>query len=84
MSKQLAFVFPGQGSQSLGMLADLAERHPVVIDTFAEYKDGWGMAYWLHSVNSFLGGNRPQDLLATTPERVIEAALDEVQEVAHG
>jgi hypothetical protein len=42
------------------------------------------MAYWLHSVNSFLGGNRPQDLLATTPERVIEAALDEVQEVAHG
>ena len=55
-----------------------------VIDTFAEYKDGWGMAYWLHSVNSFLGGNRPQDLLATIPERVIEAALDEVQEVAHG
>lgn len=55
-----------------------------VIDTFAEHKDGWGMAYWFHSVNSFLGGNRPQDLLATAPERVIEAALDEVQEVAHG
>ena len=55
-----------------------------VIEIFGGHKDGWGMAYWLHSVNSFLGGNRPQDLLATTPERVIEAALDEVQEVAHG
>ena len=28
MSKT-AFVFPGQGSQSLGMLADFAERVPV-------------------------------------------------------
>ena len=31
-----AMLFPGQGSQYLGMLADLAERYPVVRDTFAE------------------------------------------------
>ena len=31
-----AFVFPGQGSQSVGMLADLAATYPVVKDTFAE------------------------------------------------
>lgn len=55
-----------------------------VIDAFAGHKDGWGMAYWFRSDNSFLGGKRPQDLLATAPERVIEAALDEVQGVAHG
>lgn len=46
MSESLAFVFPGQGSQSLGMLADLAERHPVVIDTFAEASEGAGIDLW--------------------------------------
>jgi len=55
-----------------------------VIKAFAGHKDGWGMAYWFRSDNSFLGGKRPQDLLATAPERVIEAALDEIQEVTHG
>ena len=55
-----------------------------VIEIFAEHKDAWGMAYWFRSDNSFLGGKRPQDLLASAPERVIEAARDEVQQVAHG
>lgn len=32
----IAFVFPGQGSQSLGMLASLASAEPVVQETFAE------------------------------------------------
>lgn len=31
-----AFVFPGQGSQSVGMLADLATAFPVVEETFRE------------------------------------------------
>ncbi len=31
----LAVVFPGQGSQSVGMLAGLAEAYPVVRDTFS-------------------------------------------------
>ncbi|MDT0136252.1 hypothetical protein [Acidovorax sp. PRC11] len=55
-----------------------------VIEAFGGHKDGWGMAYWFHSDNGFLGGQRPQDLLATEPERVIEAARDEVQDIAHG
>jgi len=31
-----AFVFPGQGSQSVGMLAGLAASGPAVRETFAE------------------------------------------------
>ncbi|GAA3922059.1 ACP S-malonyltransferase [Luteimonas lutimaris] len=42
----LAFVFPGQGSQSLAMLAELSELHPQVRDTFAEASDGAGVDLW--------------------------------------
>ena len=30
IDKTLAFVFPGQGSQFVGMLADTAEKHTVI------------------------------------------------------
>ena len=30
------FAFPGQGSQSVAMLAELAEKFPVVVDTYKE------------------------------------------------
>jgi len=42
----LAFVFPGQGSQSIGMLAELAELHAGVRETFAEASDGAGADLW--------------------------------------
>ena len=45
-SSALAFVFPGQGSQSIGMLAELGELHPHVRDTFAEASDGAGIDLW--------------------------------------
>lgn len=41
-----AFVFPGQGSQSVGMLADLAEGHPVIADTFTAASDALGYDLW--------------------------------------
>ena len=42
----LAFVFPGQGSQSLGMLKELAESYSVVTDTFKEASDALGYDLW--------------------------------------
>ena len=36
MSTKLAFLFPGQGSQAVGMGRDLAERFPIAAQTFAE------------------------------------------------
>jgi len=40
------FVFPGQGSQSVGMLGELAERHRVIADTFAESSAALGYDLW--------------------------------------
>jgi [acyl-carrier-protein] S-malonyltransferase len=40
------FVFPGQGSQSIGMLAGLAATDPVVFATFAEASDVLGYDLW--------------------------------------
>jgi [acyl-carrier-protein] S-malonyltransferase len=42
----LAFVFPGQGSQSVGMLAELAAAHVEVQATFEEASQGAGIDLW--------------------------------------
>ncbi len=75
--------FPGYG------LDPATDYRPVkalarVLQVFGDTKDAWGLAYWFASVNSFLGGRRPQDALAQHPERVIAAARDEMAEIAHG
>ena len=41
-----AFVFPGQGSQKVGMLAELAEQFSGVKETFAEASDAVGFDLW--------------------------------------
>jgi len=46
VSTSLAFVFPGQGSQSVGMLAELSQRSPVVEATFREASEGAGVDLW--------------------------------------
>lgn len=46
MKLTIAMVFPGQGSQSQGMQADLAAEFPVVEETFAEASDVMGYDLW--------------------------------------
>lgn len=41
-----AFIFPGQGSQSVGMLADLATIYPIVQQTFAEASEVLDYDLW--------------------------------------
>ncbi len=42
----LAFVFPGQGSQSVGMMSALAKISPVIEQTFAEASEVLGYDLW--------------------------------------
>ena len=55
-----------------------------VLNVFGNAKDGWGLAFWFAALNSFLDDERPQDVLATDPERVIAAAKDEMAELQRG
>ncbi|GME32783.1 MULTISPECIES: ACP S-malonyltransferase [unclassified Pantoea] len=43
---QFAFVFPGQGSQTVGMLTELATTYPLVEETFREASDALGYDLW--------------------------------------
>ncbi|MCW2474296.1 ACP S-malonyltransferase [Candidatus Symbiopectobacterium sp. NZEC151] len=43
---QFAMVFPGQGSQTVGMLAELAAQYPVVQETFAQASEVLGYDLW--------------------------------------
>jgi [acyl-carrier-protein] S-malonyltransferase len=46
MNNNLALVFPGQGSQKIGMLGDLAAQNSIVERTFAEASDVLGYDAW--------------------------------------
>lgn len=63
-----ALVFPGQGSQSIGMLAALASAEPIVLETFAEASEALGYDLWK------LCQEGPEELLGTT-ERTQPAML---------
>jgi [acyl-carrier-protein] S-malonyltransferase len=59
-SASLAFVFPGQGSQSVGMLAELAAAHAEVQAAFEEASQGAGVDLWK------LSAQGPEDQLNRT------------------
>jgi [acyl-carrier-protein] S-malonyltransferase len=46
MTTKLAIVFPGQGSQSVGMLAELYQQHDIVKQTFSEASAALGYDLW--------------------------------------
>ncbi len=46
MIQKIAFAFPGQGSQSVGMLKNIAPLHPIIQETFQEASDTLGYDLW--------------------------------------
>ena len=46
-----AFVFPGQGSQSIGMLSDFLPQYPIVTEIFSEASNALGYDLW-HLIQS--------------------------------
>ncbi len=46
MQQHLGFIFPGQGSQKEGMLAELAEKHALIGETFQEASTVLGYDLW--------------------------------------
>ena len=46
MTDSLAFVFPGQGSQKIGMLSDASDAFPLIKDVFAEASDAVSYDMW--------------------------------------
>src|SRR5919109_1864632 len=62
------FIFPGQGSQSLGMLKDLAQIYTSIVVTFSEASQELGYDLW------DLVQNGPEDQLNAT-ERTQPAML---------
>jgi [acyl-carrier-protein] S-malonyltransferase len=65
---KVAMMFPGQGSQSVGMLAGLGEALPVVRETFAEASTALGYDLWA------LCQQGPEEMLGQT-ERTQPAML---------
>jgi len=58
--KSFGFVFPGQGSQSIGMLADIAAEFSEVVDTYAEASDILSYDLWR------IAQKGPEEILAQT------------------
>ncbi|NIG34446.1 hypothetical protein C1Y43_09590 [Pantoea sp. ICBG 828] len=55
-----------------------------IIQLFGETKTPWSLALWFGSPNSWLGNQKPKDLLASAPERVLEAVARAKEGPVHG
>lgn len=71
-----AFMDNKEGDFQRGLAEVITVLHPTY--------DGWGMAFWFRSPNNFLGGQRPEDVLSETPEVVLSAACEEVDDSMPG
>ena len=55
-----------------------------IIALFGKSRTPWSLAVWFSSPNSWLGNKKPKDLLISSPEKVLEAALRAKEGPVHG
>ena len=72
INSKIALIFPGQGSQVMGMAKDLAEKYPVARQTFKEADDALG--YKLSQV-CFEGPEEQLRLTETTQPAILTASI---------
>jgi len=48
-----------------------------VITVLHPQKDGWGLAFWFRSPNTFLDNKRPEDVIHENPGKTVAAAHEE-------
>lgn len=69
---KIAITFPGQGSQSVGMLSTFADRHPEIVRTYREASDVLGFDLW-HLVQH--GPDSQLNLTENTQPAVLAGAI---------
>ena len=67
-----AFVFPGQGSQSIGMLSDLSDRFPLIIEIFDKVSEHLKFDVWQ------LVQSGPEDILNQTEHTQVAMLVADV------
>ncbi|AYA42561.1 hypothetical protein HZS38_18140 [Xenorhabdus nematophila] len=55
-----------------------------IIEVFDGKKTSWGMAIWFNTPNSWLGKEKPKDVLINRPNEVLNAARQEADGPLHG
>ncbi len=55
-----------------------------ILKRFEGELDEWDIAIWFASINGFLGGRAPKDLLLSAPDKALAAAEDEMAGILHG
>lgn len=69
---QLAYVFPGQGSQKVGMLTELAQTYPAILQTFEQASDVLGFDLWALSAK---GPETDLNQTANTQPAILTASI---------
>lgn len=55
-----------------------------ILDIFDNKKSGWSLAFWFGTGNSWLGGDKPKDVLNGDRDRLLRAAQAEKDGIQHG